>query len=92
MGSVGEDQPQEKILKSELWQFAQRRRTDGPYADDLDVDVLVVGAGFGGAYSLYLMRKAGYSTVLYDAGKSFGGTWRWVSWYWESSNRSDELF
>jgi hypothetical protein len=31
----------------------------------------------GGTYLLYEMRKAGYKTVLYDAGTSFGGTWRW---------------
>lgn len=34
-------------LKTELTQFAHRRNTEGPYADNLDVDVLIVGAGFG---------------------------------------------
>ena len=68
----------ERILKTDLHQYGKRTRTDGPYADDLDIDVLIVGAGFGGAYLLYEMRKQGYSTVLYDAGTSFGGTWRWV--------------
>ena len=67
----------ERILKTDLWQYARRRRQDGPYADNLDIDVLIVGAGFGGMYCLYEMRKAGYSTVLYDAGTSWGGTWRW---------------
>lgn len=65
----------ERIIKSELSQFANRRRTDGPYADNLDLDVLVVGAGFSGTFMLYQMRKAGYKTVLYDAGLGFGGTW-----------------
>lgn len=68
----------ERILKTDLSQYSNRRRTDGPYADNLDVDVLIVGAGFGGAYCLYEMRKQGFNTVLYDAGTSFGGTWRWV--------------
>ena len=83
MGSVGEPTPNgpklERILKTDLREYSNRRRTDGPYADDLDIDCLIVGAGFGGAYALYEMRKQGYSTVLYDAGTSFGGTWRWVS-------------
>ena len=67
----------ERILKTDLREYSNRKRTDGPYADDLYIDVLIVGAGFGGAYSLYEMRKQGLSTVLYDAGTSFGGTWRW---------------
>ena len=64
-------------LKRHLFEYARRPRTDGPYADNLDIDVLIVGAGFGGAYLLYEMRKAGFKTVLYEAGTSFGGTWRW---------------
>jgi cation diffusion facilitator CzcD-associated flavoprotein CzcO len=75
---MGQDEPKpERILKTDLREYSNRKRTDGPYADDLDIDVLIVGAGFGGAYSLYEMRKQGYSTVLFDAGTSFGGTWRW---------------
>ena len=64
-------------LKRHLYEYARRPRTDGPYADNLEVDVLIVGAGFGGTYLLYEMRKAGFKTVLYEAGASFGGTWRW---------------
>jgi cation diffusion facilitator CzcD-associated flavoprotein CzcO len=64
-------------IKTDLWQYGRRRRNEGPYEDNLDIDVLIVGAGFGGAYCLYEMRKAGYKTVLYEAGTSFGGTWRW---------------
>lgn len=71
------DANQERVIKTDLWQYGRRLREDGPYADNLDIDVLIVGAGFGGSYCLYEMRKAGYSTVLYDAGTSFGGTWRW---------------
>lgn len=74
MGSIGEDN-QERLIKTDLRQYAQRRETSGPYADGLDLDVLIIGAGFSGAYLLHEMRKQGYSTVLYDAGKSFGGTW-----------------
>lgn len=76
-GEVRTDTP-ERVIKTDLWQYGKRRRTDGPYADNLDLDVLIVGAGFGGAYSLYEMRKQGLKAVLYDAGLGFGGTWRWV--------------
>ncbi|KAF2213457.1 hypothetical protein CERZMDRAFT_58188 [Cercospora zeae-maydis SCOH1-5] len=78
MGSVGVDTKNpERIIKTDLWQYGRRRRDDGPYADNLDIDVLIVGAGFGGAMSLYESRKNGFNTVLYDAGQGFGGTWRW---------------
>lgn len=69
----------ERILKTDLWQYGKRRRTDGVYADNLDLDVLIVGAGFGGCYCLHELRKAGFNTVLYEAGTGYGGTWRWVS-------------
>lgn len=44
---MGEYNPTETALKTELAQFAHRRSNEGPYADNLDVDVLIVGAGFG---------------------------------------------
>ena len=64
------------ILKRSLADFSRRNGTTGVYADSLDIDVLVVGAGFGGIYLLHEMRKAGYSTVVYEAGTSLGGVWR----------------
>jgi cation diffusion facilitator CzcD-associated flavoprotein CzcO len=41
------------------------------------VDVLVVGAGFGGLRALDTMRERGYSSVLLEAGHGVGGTWYW---------------
>lgn len=64
-------------LHTDLWQYGRRRAQAGPYADNLDVDALVIGAGFAGTYSLYSLRKAGLRTVVYEAGQGFGGTWRW---------------
>ena len=29
-------------LKTQLWEYGKRRRTDGVYADNLEVDALVV--------------------------------------------------
>ena len=72
---MSSEQLPERVMKTDLAQYGRRRRTDGPYADNLDVDVLIVGAGFGGTFLLYEMRKAGYKTVLYDAGLGYGGTW-----------------
>lgn len=52
MGSVSQEPEPERILKTDLREYSKRTRTDGPYADDLDIDVLIVGAGFGGNYAL----------------------------------------
>jgi cation diffusion facilitator CzcD-associated flavoprotein CzcO len=43
----------------------------------VDVDVIVVGAGFSGLYMLYRLRKAGFSTRVFEAGDGVGGTWYW---------------
>lgn len=34
-------------MKTELTQYSHRRSNIGPYADNLDVDVIIVGGGFG---------------------------------------------
>jgi hypothetical protein len=39
--------PSEEKMKTDLSDYANRRSTTGPYADNLDVDVLIVGGGFG---------------------------------------------
>ncbi|HKY76063.1 MAG TPA: NAD(P)/FAD-dependent oxidoreductase [Acidimicrobiia bacterium] len=41
------------------------------------VDVVVVGAGFAGLYSLYRLREAGWSVQGFEAGDGVGGTWYW---------------
>lgn len=71
-----EDQPNPK-LRTQLWEYGNRRRTDGPYADNLEVDALVVGGGFGGVFCFWSLRNAGLKTVIYEAGTDLGGTWRW---------------
>lgn len=50
-------------LKTQLWEYGKRRRTDGPYADNLEVDALVVGGGFGGVFCFHSLREAGLNTV-----------------------------
>lgn len=64
-------------MKYELSDYANRRGTTGPYADDLDIDVLIVGAGFGGVFCLKELRERGFKAVIYEAGMDLGGTWRW---------------
>ena len=44
---------------------------------NVDVDVVVVGAGFSGLYLLYRLTKAGFSTRVFERGGDVGGTWYW---------------
>jgi len=41
------------------------------------VDVLVVGAGFGGLYAIYRMRELGLTVRCIEAAEGVGGTWFW---------------
>jgi cyclohexanone monooxygenase len=40
-----------------------------------ELDVLVIGAGFGGLYALYRLRSDGYSVKVLEAAADVGGTW-----------------
>jgi cation diffusion facilitator CzcD-associated flavoprotein CzcO len=44
---------------------------------DSDFDVVVVGAGFAGLYSLYRLRGMGMRVRVLEAGSGVGGTWFW---------------
>ena len=45
---------------------------------DRDLDALVVGAGFGGIYTLYKLRnEQGLDAVAIDKAGGVGGTWYW---------------
>lgn len=41
------------------------------------LDVIVVGAGFGGLYALYKLRRAGFTALAIEAGADVGGVWYW---------------
>jgi cation diffusion facilitator CzcD-associated flavoprotein CzcO/acetyl esterase/lipase len=43
----------------------------------IEVDVVIVGAGFAGMYQLYRMREAGFSAIVIEAAADVGGTWYW---------------
>ena len=42
-----------------------------------EVDVVVIGAGVTGLYSLYRLRQLGFSARAFEEGSGVGGTWYW---------------
>ncbi|MGV0746924.1 flavin-containing monooxygenase [Mycolicibacter heraklionensis] len=44
-------------------------------ATESNVDVIVVGAGFGGLYALHRFRQQGLSVRVFEAAPEVGGTW-----------------
>ena len=42
-----------------------------------EIDVVVVGAGFGGMYMLHRLRGIGLSAIVFDTAAGVGGTWYW---------------
>ncbi|KAF2115761.1 hypothetical protein BDV96DRAFT_55684 [Lophiotrema nucula] len=47
------------------------------YKDNLETDVLIVGAGFGGIYLMHKLRQQGFNCKIFEAGKELGGIWHW---------------
>jgi cation diffusion facilitator CzcD-associated flavoprotein CzcO len=45
--------------------------------NEVNVDVVVVGAGFGGLYALQHLRSLGQRVLVLEAGDGVGGTWFW---------------
>lgn len=43
----------------------------------LELDALIVGGGFGGAYQLKRLREEGFNVKLVDNATSWGGVWYW---------------
>ncbi|OAQ65348.1 FAD dependent oxidoreductase [Pochonia chlamydosporia 170] len=44
---------------------------------DINVDVVIIGAGFAGCLSLHHMRRRRFSAKIIEAGSDFGGVWYW---------------
>jgi cation diffusion facilitator CzcD-associated flavoprotein CzcO len=66
----------------------------------LELDAVVVGAGFSGLYMLHRLRELGLSTRVYEAADGVGGTWYWNRYpgarcdsesYYYSYSFSDEI-
>ncbi|KAK5994199.1 FAD-binding monooxygenase acrE [Cladobotryum mycophilum] len=67
-----------KKFKTELTEYSiAHEQKIGPYAENLDIDALVVGAGFSGIFMLKTLRDRGLKTYIFEAGNDIGGTWRW---------------
>lgn len=45
--------------------------------NNVELDVLVIGGGFGGCYLLKKLRESGFKTKLIDAAPRLGGVWAW---------------
>lgn len=43
----------------------------------IELDALIVGAGFGGIYQLKVLRDQGFNVKLVERGSDFGGVWYW---------------
>ncbi len=48
-----------------------------PNNDTIEVDAVVVGAGFAGLYALHHLREKGLTVRVFEAGEGVGGTWFW---------------
>ncbi|MFT4714694.1 MAG: cyclohexanone monooxygenase [Candidatus Azotimanducaceae bacterium] len=46
-------------------------------SESKQVDVVVVGAGFGGMYMLHRLKSAGLNVQVIERGDGVGGTWYW---------------
>lgn len=45
------------------------------YVDESPLDVIIVGAGFGGCYLLRNLRKQGFRAHIFEEGHGLGGVW-----------------
>ena len=41
------------------------------------LDIIIVGAGFGGMYAVYKFRELGLNVIGFEAGGDVGGVWYW---------------
>jgi cation diffusion facilitator CzcD-associated flavoprotein CzcO len=46
---------------------------------NLQLDAVVIGAGFAGVYLLHRLRNEGFNVKLVEAGTGLGGIWYWNS-------------
>ena len=48
-----------------------------PEHAEIDVDAVIVGAGFAGLYTLHRLRTDGFTARVFESAPSVGGTWYW---------------
>ena len=49
----------------------------GSASEMIQIDALIVGAGFSGITALYNLRKQGLSAKVFESASDFGGVWYW---------------
>ncbi|EGR50085.1 uncharacterized protein TRIREDRAFT_76230 [Trichoderma reesei QM6a] len=75
---MGDFPTESKKFNTELTDYSvQHDDRTGPYAENLDIDAVIVGAGFAGIFMLKTLRDRGLKTYIFEAGNDTGGTWRW---------------
>jgi cyclohexanone monooxygenase len=53
----------------------RQEQAEGEAPDGIPLDLLIVGAGFGGLYMLIKARRMGLKALVIEAAPSVGGTW-----------------
>ncbi|KAK3171528.1 hypothetical protein OEA41_003612 [Lepraria neglecta] len=71
-----------KVLRKDHGGKHQTSFTNGAATNsapkEIETDVLIVGAGFGGVYLLHRLRdELGFNVKVLEAGKDLGGIWHW---------------
>jgi cyclohexanone monooxygenase len=56
------------------------------------LDVLIVGAGFGGIYQLYSLLKLGLKCKVIDIASDVGGTWYWNKYPGAMSDTESHIY
>lgn len=54
---------------------ANERATSNGEAVSLELDAVIIGAGFAGVYLLHRLRQAGFKAKIVEAGTGLGGIW-----------------
>lgn len=86
---MGENIPVHKKFNTELTDYSVEHHGDqGVYADNLEVDALIVGAGFAGIFMLKTLRDKGYKAVVYEAGNDTGVS---PTHFYELNAKSDKI-
>ena len=71
--------PEPKALRKDhgAKHITQKNSIDGA-PQQVDTDILIVGAGFGGLYLMHRLRdELGFEVKCFEAGKDIGGVWHW---------------
>ncbi len=69
---------QRSIFNQETPPSPAANRTDT--TPDHTLDVLIIGAGFAGCYTLHKLRALGFNSKILEAGSDLGGVWHWNSY------------